>query len=796
MDEKITINKINITNNSLFNSKNNEIDTSGRINEKIQKNKFNYLVDNILYQLPTPSISSPKLVFIYNEENDYYTLYNKINNSNSSFSYNQFDIPISSSIFITSTKDIFKLYDIEIVLGGNNKQIWEKINNLNQIKNIKILEKEIYDYDNKYSINTKELYSRNYGNFLIYNDDNNKIFTLKDINDNFINGVFVKNYSGNIQYVNYDGSEIQFKENENITKDNDLYIYTNGTDTINLILLENKEFLVNYLGEPIILKDLTYLLIIRDENNNILRFTNYYNISNPINPTNYNTYIIDEKYNILNKYKAGSGYEPTTYKVYNSKYLLYSYNNIDNTYKGEVNISYISEDLGDEIYIKNNALIDKNNNIIQEFTDEGGYTYTYDNTNNSYIYNNKNLTLYDRYYIITEYTGTDNFKLNKTINIQIDNLTKSYNLKINNDYFKENNNEIFLENNYIKYDKDNIIEYIDIDNIYKDCYLYPDTSKLYAVNNNDNIYVDDGEIYGIIPEKRKDKKYELITSCKTKYNEEEINEELENNKNLITDGFLNKNKPGQITNSIIHLWDNQRFKVNSEIFNSDKNIALDECSHAEGYETQAVGRCSHAEGKGSVASGKFSHAGGQGCIARGDICMAVGNYTVAQNTAMFSCGDSNTLENDKQSRYMNLDNNNKDIDDINTSFSSKGRKIFVVGNGKNNLSSSEQSEGRPEGYNRRDAFKVFWSGNAALQHNLSLESITIKKPTGETDSFGHYLYNYKQINDFIQLDNDTSDNNYYLYSGAKINSLLSNLSPNSISLPINENPDPIDDDFY
>ena len=792
---KITINKINTTDSILFNTKNNEIDSTGRINEKIQKNKFNYIVNEIKNELPDASSSPDKLVFIYDEENDKYTLYNKVNNSNSSYSYNQFDVPISSTLLITSTKDIFTLYNIEIVLGGNNKQIWEKIDNLNKIKNIKILEKEIYDKDSKYRINTNELYTRNYGNFLIYDDDNNKIFVLKDNNDNIINGVFVKN---DTEYYDYEGNVIIFKSTDSITQiDNYLYAYTNGTDTINLKLLEyeGKEFLVNYLGEPIILNDLTYLLIIRDENQNILRFTDYFNISNPINPTAYNTYIIDEEYNILNKYKSGSGQEPTTYKVYVSKQILYSENNNDINYYGNVNISYVNDN-GDEIYIKNNALIDKNNNIIQEFTDEGSYTYTYDNTSNSYKRNDYTLTLYNRYYIITEHTGSDNFKLNKTIQIEEDGIMISYNLKINDNYYKDiNDNEIFLENNYIKDDKDNIIEYIDIDNIYKDCYLYPDTSKLYAVNNTDNINVDGGSIHGIIPEKRKDKKYELETNCKTKFNEGEINEELEDNTNLITEGFLNKNKPGQITNSIIHTWDNQRFKVNSEIFNCDKNIALDECSHAEGYETQAVGRCSHAEGKGTVACGKFAHAGGQGSIARGDICMAVGNYTVAQNTAMFACGDSNTLENDKQSRYMNLDNNNKDIDDYNVS-SNKGRKIFVVGNGKNNLSSSEQTEGKPEGFNRRDAFKVFWSGNAALQHNLSLESITIKKPTGETDEYGHYLYNYKQINDFIQLDNDTSDDNYYLYSGAKINNLLSNISPESITLPINPTPEPIDDEFY
>ena len=144
MSGSIIINKVNTTSNSLFLSRNNEIDTTGRINEKIQQNKFNYIVSEIKNATPSPDASSDKLVFVFDETENTYTLYNKVNNSNSSYSYNQFDVSLSSKIFITSTKDIFTLYELQT---NNNViiQNWKKIDNLYNIKSIELLSGDASD---------------------------------------------------------------------------------------------------------------------------------------------------------------------------------------------------------------------------------------------------------------------------------------------------------------------------------------------------------------------------------------------------------------------------------------------------------------------------------------------------------------------------------------------------------------------------------------------------------------------------------------------------------------------------
>ena len=162
MSGSIIINKVNTTSNSLFLSRNNEIDTTGRINEKIQQNKFNYIVSEIKNVIPTADASSDKLIFVFNETENTYTLYNKVNNSNSSYSYNQFDVSLSSTIFITSTKDIFTLNELQTntttTTDANDNEItittitqkWKKIDNLNYIKSIELLSGD--ESDKNYSL--------------------------------------------------------------------------------------------------------------------------------------------------------------------------------------------------------------------------------------------------------------------------------------------------------------------------------------------------------------------------------------------------------------------------------------------------------------------------------------------------------------------------------------------------------------------------------------------------------------------------------------------------------------------
>lgn len=69
--------------------------------------------------------------------------------------------------------------------------------------------------------------------------------------------------------------------------------------------------------------------------------------------------------------------------------------------------------------------------------------------------------------------------------------------------------------------------------------------------------------------------------------------------------------------------------MGAEIFNSDANIAVGICSHAEGSLTQALGFASHAEGAETQANGDGSHAEGKLTIATGVMSHAEGQDTIA-----------------------------------------------------------------------------------------------------------------------------------------------------------------------
>jgi len=108
------INGINVSHNNLYTTDNNKLDTTGRINEKIALNKYNYYVNEILEQEPLPE-EGDDIIFVKN--NDIYTLKHKINNQ-----YELYDVPISSSVLIKDNGEIYILYDFT-----SNVQTWNKL---------------------------------------------------------------------------------------------------------------------------------------------------------------------------------------------------------------------------------------------------------------------------------------------------------------------------------------------------------------------------------------------------------------------------------------------------------------------------------------------------------------------------------------------------------------------------------------------------------------------------------------------------------------------------------------------
>lgn len=100
------------------------------------------------------------------------------------------------------------------------------------------------------------------------------------------------------------------------------------------------------------------------------------------------------------------------------------------------------------------------------------------------------------------------------------------------------------------------------------------------------------------------------------------------------------------TDDIITAWKTKKFSIAKGSYShveGNDNLALNDCSHAEGYwttskgsnshaegsETIASGFASHAEGFSTTASGKVSHVEGSGTTARGFASHAEGNYTTA-----------------------------------------------------------------------------------------------------------------------------------------------------------------------
>ena len=120
----ININGLKISHLDPFQNFNNTLDTSGKINEKIQintkLNTYNYIVEEILNVVPDPPTDD--LIFVYTEQTDKYSLKEKITESGIS-SYTQLNSKIGSIVYVKSINNVYILKEYDDTI-----QIWNVYN--------------------------------------------------------------------------------------------------------------------------------------------------------------------------------------------------------------------------------------------------------------------------------------------------------------------------------------------------------------------------------------------------------------------------------------------------------------------------------------------------------------------------------------------------------------------------------------------------------------------------------------------------------------------------------------------
>ena len=125
------INSINIASDALFTSKNTQIDTTGRIDEKLAANKFNYVVDTLT---TNESTATADIIFVEIDTSGVksYALKRK-----SGSSYVVYDVPISSTVLIIdpNLQDTYTLYETN-TSATPHTQVWYKTDIFNDAKQI------------------------------------------------------------------------------------------------------------------------------------------------------------------------------------------------------------------------------------------------------------------------------------------------------------------------------------------------------------------------------------------------------------------------------------------------------------------------------------------------------------------------------------------------------------------------------------------------------------------------------------------------------------------------------------
>jgi len=189
------ITKINISSNNEFIENNDAIDSTGKINEKLALNKFNYIVEEIT---TNQSLATADIIFV--KVSDNYILKRKVSGS-----YTQYNVPVSSTVYIQSMNCIYILKEII-----SNIQNWINICDDLIIHN-NTFDTSLTETAVTFPCLTSFIDSQN--RFFTI-DKNNRYIRLYDVNDNVTPGQYIVEQLQSIQIHTEDRNNISCCVNE------------------------------------------------------------------------------------------------------------------------------------------------------------------------------------------------------------------------------------------------------------------------------------------------------------------------------------------------------------------------------------------------------------------------------------------------------------------------------------------------------------------------------------------------------------------------------------------------------
>lgn len=178
----------------------------------------------------------------------------------------------------------------------------------------------------------------------------------------------------------------------------------------------------------------------------------------------------------------------------------------------------------------------------------------------------------------------------------------------------------------------------------------------------------------------------------------------------------------------------------SEVFNNyTENMAANEYSHAEGYDTKALGDHSHAEGSGTKALGFHSHAECSSTEASGDCSHAEGMDTTASGECSHAEGSMTTASSSAshaEGSDTRASGNNSHAEGSSTKASgmhshAEGHMSEASGEGSHvegSMTSASSSASHAEGYGTTASS---FASHAGGKYNKAMTN-----STGETDNTG------------------------------------------------------------
>ena len=530
MNEKNTIEKINVSKDNLYKDFNNQIDTTGRINEKIQKNKFNYLVDEIKEVEPIPDKNTPKLIFIYNSNDNLYLLKRKIKNNNSSYSYEIFDIQLGSLLFVKEENETYLLYNKEEI---NNEiiQYWRVFEKFDPSKTLHLTNKQSLITDGSIEMNNIINSNYNIDELNIRNNKSSQIYLTKDkLNMFYCNNTSSSPY---IYYNFLNKNEIIKTYKISFVDENDNYKYVSAMFLINdilLVLLGNNLFTYIYFNY----RELNLNNLVNDEikiNYETIDNTGIYKkikVNEKVNDEFIN--IIDKTFNgdsksVLEMVNEYNNFIISDYQfyIYNNEcyFLLRAYNPIDilktdpylniickiNFDKNKIDIfNYLNISINNGFEIYNFIIYEYSNllyNVISLKFNNGNYYYYYltlDNNDtrlnyslqkNNYAFTNKSFITYinNNVYICECYSKHIYVKLSfdktSTTNITISDLSTVIKNNSYNGYAYDDN---YIYFGYLNSNKYIIDKYDCLNNkIITNILSFDNNTDTSTINNNNKL---------------------------------------------------------------------------------------------------------------------------------------------------------------------------------------------------------------------------------------------------------------------------------------------------------------------